>query len=98
MQFITHSHSLYLFIHLLHPQQIYQLNPSSILISILTGSTYKMVIVKNLSTFLPLVLAQVLSSNAHLSVWMPSMFGLDPGNINSDNASQPLQDYTFGQW
>lgn len=57
-----------------------------------------MVIVKNLSTFLPLVLAQVLSSNAHLSVWMPSMFGLDPGNINSDNASQPLQDYTFGQW
>lgn len=57
-----------------------------------------MVLVKNLSTFLPLVLSQALMSNAHLSVWMPSMYGLDPTNINSDNASQPLQGYTFEQW
>ncbi|KAH0614319.1 uncharacterized protein H6S33_006205 [Morchella sextelata] len=57
-----------------------------------------MVFVKNLSTFLPLVLSQALMSNAHLSVWMPSMYGLDPTNINSDNASQPLQGYTFEQW
>lgn len=57
-----------------------------------------MVAIKNLSTLLPLVLVQVLSANAHLSVWLPAMYGLDPGNPNSDNASQPLQDYTFGQW
>jgi hypothetical protein len=37
-------------------------------------------------------------TSAHLSIWHPSMFGLDPTNINSDNASQPLQDMTFRQW
>lgn len=57
-----------------------------------------MVVIKNLSAVLPLVLAQVLTANAHLSIWTPAMFGLDPTNINSDNASQPLQDYTFRQW
>lgn len=57
-----------------------------------------MAIIKNIATLFPLVLAQVLTSNAHLSIWTTAMYGLDPGNINSDNASQPLQDYTFGQW
>ncbi|RPA95384.1 hypothetical protein L873DRAFT_1607582, partial [Choiromyces venosus 120613-1] len=37
-------------------------------------------------------------AKAHLSAWSKSMYGLDPTNINSDNASQPLQDYTFAQW
>lgn len=63
------------------------------LIHSLTRS-FEMTILRTIITSLPL-LAGV---NGHLSMWSTSMFGLDPTNINSDNASQPLQDYTFNQW
>lgn len=59
---------------------------------------FKMVFIKNIQALVPLVLAQVLVSNAHLSVWMTSMYGLDPTNPNSINASQPLQDLKFDDW
>lgn len=55
-----------------------------------------MVMIKNLSAVF--VLAQVLAANAHLSIWTPAMFGFDPKNINSANASDPLEGLRFQDW
>ncbi|KAF8454024.1 hypothetical protein BGX38DRAFT_1090004 [Terfezia claveryi] len=37
-------------------------------------------------------------TTAHLSIWHPCMFGSDPDNVNSDNASKPLVDRDFKGW
>ncbi|KAF8426953.1 hypothetical protein EV426DRAFT_686441 [Tirmania nivea] len=37
-------------------------------------------------------------ATAHLSIWHPAMFGSDPDNINSDNASKPHVDRDFKGW
>lgn len=36
--------------------------------------------------------------SAHLSIWHPSIFGFLPDEVNTDQAAQPLQDYTFEEW
>ncbi|KAL7272399.1 hypothetical protein RUND412_004794 [Rhizina undulata] len=57
-----------------------------------------MPVFRNLAILLPVVLSQLSTSHAHLSIWTTAMFGLDPTNKNTDNASQPLQDYPFSTW
>lgn len=49
-------------------------------------------------TLLPLLLLLATPATAHLSIWHPAMFGSDPTNPNSDNASQPLVDRDFKGW
>ncbi|KAF8476807.1 hypothetical protein BDZ91DRAFT_804952 [Kalaharituber pfeilii] len=42
------------------------------------------------STALLLISTLLAPASAHLSIWHPAMFGSDPTNPNSDNASKPL--------
>ncbi|KAI5779968.1 hypothetical protein DFH27DRAFT_596714 [Peziza echinospora] len=44
------------------------------------------------------LLASVHLTNAHLSIWNKAMFGLDPTQKNTDNASQPLVGRNFDGW
>jgi hypothetical protein len=47
-----------------------------------------------------LVLACIFYNNvqAHMSIWVPSMWGSEPDNINANWAVQPLQDQPFSGW
>ncbi len=36
--------------------------------------------------------------NAHMSIFVPSMWGQEPSNINSNWACQPLEDQDFSGW
>jgi len=40
----------------------------------------------------------VLSANAHMSIYVPSMWGSEPSNPNSNWAVNPLQDLSFSDW
>jgi len=40
----------------------------------------------------------VLCAQAHMSIFVPSMWGSEPDNINSNWACQPLQDQGFSGW
>jgi len=44
------------------------------------------------------VLGFILCAQAHMSVFVPSMWGSEPDNINSNWAVQPLQDQDFKGW
>jgi len=35
---------------------------------------------------------------AHMSIYVPSMWGSEPSNINSNQACQPLENYDFNDW
>jgi len=45
-----------------------------------------------------LACALVTLANAHMSIFVPSMWGSEPDNINSNWAVQPLQDLSFNDW
>ena len=46
-----------------------------------------------------LLLALTLSCiHGHMAIYIPSMYGSEPGNPNSNWAVQPLQDYNFTDW
>jgi hypothetical protein len=45
-----------------------------------------------------LILGFVIYVQAHMSVYVPSMWGSEPDNINSNWAVQPLQDQDFKGW
>lgn len=45
-----------------------------------------------------LTLGLVALANAHMSIWVPSMWGSEPGNPNANWAVQPLQDLSFNDW
>jgi len=40
----------------------------------------------------------VLFAQAHMSIFVPSMWGSEPNNVNSNWAVQPLQDLAFNDW
>jgi hypothetical protein len=40
----------------------------------------------------------LLCVNGHMSIYIPSMWGSEPGNPNANWAVQPLQDYNFVDW
>jgi hypothetical protein len=40
----------------------------------------------------------VLCAQAHMSIYVPSMWGSEPGNINSNWAVQPLENLNFVDW
>lgn len=50
----------------------------------------------------PLLLLLLLSlaaiSQGHMTIYVPSMWGSEPGNDDSDWAAQPLQDYDLVDW
>jgi hypothetical protein len=56
-----------------------------------------MVLIKSLFA-IAVVLKCTLTADAHLAVWQESMYGSEPGNINSNHAVQPLRDLPFDQW
>jgi len=39
-----------------------------------------------------------LDVNAHMSIYVPSMWGSEPSNVNSNWAVNPLQDLSFANW
>jgi len=43
-------------------------------------------------------LGVLLGVNAHMSIYVTSMWGSEPDNINSNWAVNPLQDYSFEDW
>jgi len=43
-------------------------------------------------------LGLVLGLHAHMSIYVPSMWGSEPDNINSNWAVNPLQDLSFNDW
>lgn len=45
-----------------------------------------------------LALGFALCAQAHMSIYVPSMWGSEPDNINSNWAVQPLQDQQFSGW
>jgi len=45
-----------------------------------------------------IALGCVYLAQAHMSIYVPSMWGSEPGNINSNWAVQPLQDLSFQDW
>lgn len=44
------------------------------------------------------VLKCALTTEAHLSLWTPSMYGSEPSNVNSNHVVQPLRGLPFNQW
>lgn len=47
---------------------------------------------------LALLLSLASLSHAHMAIYIPSMWGSEPGNPNANQAVQPLQDYKFVDW
>jgi len=45
-----------------------------------------------------LILVLLACSQAHMSIYVPSMWGSEPNNINANWAVQPLQDLSFIDW
>jgi len=45
-----------------------------------------------------IALGLVALANAHMSIYVPSMWGSEPDNINANWAVQPLQDLSFNDW
>lgn len=50
------------------------------------------------STTVALLFGLVMCAQAHMSIYVPSMWGSEPTNINSNWAVQPLQNYDFVDW
>jgi len=51
-----------------------------------------------LNASLLIALGLVALANAHMSIWVPSMWGSEPGNPNANWAVQPLEDLAFTDW
>lgn len=47
---------------------------------------------------LALVLLGLMGAQAHMSIYVPSMWGSEPSNINSNWAVNPLEDLSFNDW
>jgi hypothetical protein len=45
-----------------------------------------------------LILGLILGAQAHMSIYVPSMWGSEPDNINSNWAVNPLEDLSFNDW
>lgn len=44
------------------------------------------------------ILGFILGAQAHMSIYVPSMWGSEPDNINSNWAVNPLEDLSFNDW